>query len=163
MTLERQTNDEAHNSGGVGGQTVGTYRVLDAFATLTRQAAKASESALWTAGKFLLSAGETANYAWDVTLTAALNLLRASSAAYDGLAAKIGHVAVLGFGASGVNEAVKAALDVAESNAKHDMAARKAAFATLHRRMDASGTRLSGNTATVVRPIDDAVVSFPRQ
>lgn len=121
-----------------------------ALATLTRRA-------LWTVGRFLLSAAKSANRAWDVALDAAVDLLKAVGAACGTVAATVGRVPVLGFGASGVNEAIKAAVAVTESNVGHDMRTRENAFAALDRQMDESRARLSGDTAAAA-----AVAFFPR-
>lgn len=118
-----------------------------AWTALTRRA-------LWTVGRFLLSAAKSANRAWDVALDAAVDLLKAGGAACAAVAATVGRVPALGFGAGGVNEAIRTAVAVTESNVRHDMRTRENAFAALDRQMDESKARLSGDTA--------AAAFFPR-
>lgn len=107
----------------------------------------AAEKIVWGVARFLLSAGETVNSAWDVGLDSALGLLKTGGAVYDSVAAAVVHVPVFGFGAAGVGEAIKTSLAVAESNAKHDMEVRKEAFATLNNKLSQTGIRLYGPTA----------------
>lgn len=121
----------------------------------------AAHRALWSVGKFLLSAGESVNTAWDAALSTAVRLLKTGGAAFDALVSRVGRVPVLGFGASGVNEAIKASVDTVESNARHDTAARRRAFAALNRQIDESGARLSGRPRWLDHAAAGTVV-FPR-
>lgn len=119
--------------------------------------------ALWNVGKFLLSVGESFNTAWDVALNTVVSLLKTGGAAFDAVVSRIGRVPVLGFGASGVNEAIKASVDTVESNARHDTAARRRAFAALNSKIDESGARLSGRTGWLDQAATTAgTVVFPQ-
>lgn len=130
------------------------------FLSTTEDSWRIMHRVLWSIGKFFLSAGESFNSAWDVALSSVLSLLKTGGVAYNAVVSRIGHVPVLGFGASGVNEVIKTSLDVVESNAKHDMAARRKAFVMLNHKINESGTRLSGQSD---RPLNHAsTVLFPQ-
>ncbi|XP_025190938.1 uncharacterized protein LOC112591358 isoform X3 [Melanaphis sacchari] len=135
-----------------------------AAASLLRDTARVSDKVLWSTGKMLLSAGETVNYVWDATLQASVRLLRAGAAACSSIAGRLAHVPVIGFGATGVNEAVSVAVDAAAKNAAHDTLVRSQALATLNAKLNESGARLRpavGPAATATDPRRPAAF-FPR-
>lgn len=111
------------------------------FKTFTQETAKTSEKMLWTVGKFLLSQGESVNFLWDVALKTVLNLLKTGGDAHHAVTAKINHVPLLGYGASGIDEVIKTSLDVIEKNVNNDIQVRKNAFASLNREIQNSGSR----------------------
>lgn len=140
--------------GSGGGATVPWYRPT------TPPAQTATEKIVWGLGKFLLSAGESVNSAWDMALDAALRMLKTGGAIYDSAAGVVGYVPLLGYGASGVGEAIKVSLAVTESNVKHDMDARKRAFETLNQKLTDGGRRLYGPTTGINAAVANPVV-FP--
>lgn len=113
-----------------------------AAASLALDTGRVSDKVLWSVGKVLLSASESINYVWDVALHASVRLLKAGGAACDTVAGRLAHVPVIGFGASGVREAVGAAVDAVASNVAHDMRVRSQAFAALNAKLNESGARL---------------------
>lgn len=133
-----------------------------AAASLLRNTARVSDKVLWSAGKLLLSAGESINRVWDAILHSSVRLLKAGGEACGSIAGRLAHVPVIGLGASGVNEVVTVAVDAVASNVAHDTAVRGQAFATLNAKLDESGERLRPAT-TAAGQQGPAVTFFPNQ
>jgi len=112
-----------------------------AAASLLRDTARASDSVLWSAGKLLLTAGESINRVWDAVLHSSVRLLKAGGEACGSIAGRLAHVPVIGPGASGVSEVISVAVDAVASNVAHDTAVRGQALAKLNARLDESGAR----------------------
>lgn len=125
----------------------------DVFKSLTRDTVNTSHKVMWGVGRFLLSTGESVNFVWDAVLNTLVDLLKTGGRAYGAIADSVAGVPVIGYGASGVREAIRASLTAMESNARHDTETRKQAFAELNAKLTESGSRLSGHTpGTVVFP-----------
>uniref|UniRef100_A0A2S2NI45 Uncharacterized protein n=1 Tax=Schizaphis graminum TaxID=13262 RepID=A0A2S2NI45_SCHGA len=122
------------------------YRLLEAArraaASVLRDTARTSDRVLWNAGKMLLSAGGAVNRVWDAALRASVRLLKVGGAACGSVAGRLSRVPIIGFGASGVSEAVNVAVDVVAENVAHDTLARGQALAKLNAKLDESGARL---------------------
>lgn len=112
-----------------------------AAASLLRNTGRVSDKVLWSAGKLLLSAGESINRVWDAVLHSSVRLLRAGGEACGSIAGRLASVPVIGLGASGVSEVVSVAVDAVASNVAHDTAVRGQALARLRAKLDESGAR----------------------
>lgn len=133
-----------------------------AAASLLRNTAQVSDKVLWSAGKLLLSAGESINRVWDAVLHSSVRLLKAGGEACGSIAGRLAHVPVIGLGASGVSEVVSVAVDAVASNVAHDTAVRGQALATLNAKLDESGARLRPAT-TAAGPQGPAAAFVPSQ
>jgi len=134
-----------------------------AAAALTRDTARVSDRVLWSLGKMLLSAGESVNYVWDAALKASVQLLKAGGAACGSIAERLANVPVIGFGASGVHEAVGVAVNAVASNVAHDSLVRSQAFATLNAKLNDSGARLRPATGETGAPAPATTVNGQQQ
>ncbi|XP_015365213.1 PREDICTED: uncharacterized protein LOC107162717 [Diuraphis noxia] len=143
------------------------FRFLEAAqrvtAALTRDTARVSDKVLWSIGKMLLSAGESVNYVLDAALKASVRLLKAGGAACGSIAERLAHVPVIGFGASGVHEAVGVAVNAVASNVDHDSLVRSQAFATLNAKLNESGARLRPATDEAGAPASATTVTGQQQ
>ncbi|XP_060847581.1 uncharacterized protein LOC132927136 isoform X2 [Rhopalosiphum padi] len=150
--------------------TPSPYRLLEAArraaASLLRDTARVSDKVLWNAGKMLLSAGGAVNHMWDAALHASVRLLKVGGAACGSVAGRLAHVPIIGFGASGVSEAVNVAVDAVARNVAHDTLVRSQALAALNAKLDESGARLRPATAGETggpAPAAGPVTFFPRE
>ncbi|XP_050527376.1 uncharacterized protein LOC126897651 [Daktulosphaira vitifoliae] len=111
-----------------------------ALKTVLQQAVKASEEMLRGVGRLFLATGESINFVWDFGISSVLTLCRIGSEAYNQMVQAVEDLPVLGFGARGVDEAIKTSLKVAEYSAKQDMEARKTAYGHLKQKIDSSAS-----------------------
>ncbi|XP_022169411.1 uncharacterized protein LOC111033122 isoform X2 [Myzus persicae] len=132
------------------------FRLLDSAQrtaeALARDTARVSNKVWWTVGKLLLSAGESVNHLWDAALNVSVQLLKAGGAACGSIAERLANVPVIGYGASGVHQAVDVAVNAVASNVAHDSMVRSQAYAVLKAKLNESGDRLRPSTVETSAP-----------
>ncbi|XP_050444117.1 uncharacterized protein LOC126847873 [Adelges cooleyi] len=107
-----------------------------ALRKLLQQTVKASEEMMRGVGRLVLATGESVNFAWDVGVSAVLKLCRMGGDAYNQLAKAIQDVPLLGYGARGIDVALRNMLDAATDSTKQDIEIRHTTYDTLKQKMD---------------------------